>query len=190
MTFKDAASDFSESSIDLLHIDGFHTYESVKEDFETWIPKMKNDGIVLMHDIFVRRETFGVYKLWKEIKSVYKSLEFTNSHGLGVLFIGEIPGRVKKIFEWANSGYLADIQGAFGSLTDDVIQSFGTRNRSELEFIGDKLKSVEKDLLDREILLNDLERELFLQKEHLSSVVNSRSWKITSPYRKFRSFFN
>jgi hypothetical protein len=34
MTFKDASSQFEAGSIDLLHIDGAHRYEDVKEDFE------------------------------------------------------------------------------------------------------------------------------------------------------------
>ena len=44
MTFDDAAKQFGDDSIDLLHIDGFHTYDAVKHDYETWIPKVSRGG--------------------------------------------------------------------------------------------------------------------------------------------------
>ena len=85
-TFNEAVSDFDDNSIDILHIDGLHTYEAVKHDFENWLGKVKKDGIVLLHDTSVTTEDFGVYKLWDEIKEKYKTLEFEHSHGLGVMF--------------------------------------------------------------------------------------------------------
>ena len=45
MSFDDARDQFEDNSIDLLHIDGFHSYESVKSDFESWLPKMSNNSI-------------------------------------------------------------------------------------------------------------------------------------------------
>src|SRR5579871_5233338 len=42
--FDDAARDFGDGTIDLLHIDGFHTYEATRHDFETWLPRLREIG--------------------------------------------------------------------------------------------------------------------------------------------------
>jgi predicted O-methyltransferase YrrM len=40
-----------KKEIDLLFIDGDHSYEGVKKDFDIWFKKLKTDGIIIMHDI-------------------------------------------------------------------------------------------------------------------------------------------
>lgn len=49
--------------IDFLFIDGDHSYTGVKQDFETWFPKLKKDGIIVFHDIGWAE---GVAKLIRE----------------------------------------------------------------------------------------------------------------------------
>ena len=85
--FDDAVEQFKDGSIDLLHIDGYHTYEAVSHDFNTWKKKVSPNGIVLFHDTHEKKKDFGVYKFWEELKKKYKTLEFSHSHGLGVLFM-------------------------------------------------------------------------------------------------------
>ena len=88
-TFDDAVASFSDGTIDLLHIDGLHTYDAVKHDFETWIPKLSTHGVVLFHDISERQKDFGVWKFWEEISAKYPFFSFTHGHGLGVLVVGK-----------------------------------------------------------------------------------------------------
>jgi MMP 1-O-methyltransferase len=44
-----AAADFDER-IELLFIDGNHRYKRVRQDFNRWVPKVVEGGIVAMHD--------------------------------------------------------------------------------------------------------------------------------------------
>jgi hypothetical protein len=45
-----AANLFTEESLDFVYIDGNHAYDFVKEDIETWWPKLKKGGALMGHD--------------------------------------------------------------------------------------------------------------------------------------------
>src|SRR4030095_9798116 len=98
-TFDEAIGYFADHTFDLLHFDGFHNYEAVKQDFEKWLPKLTDRSVVLFHDINVREREFGVWKLWEELKPQYPHFEFVHSHGLGVLAIGKgYPDELTELF--------------------------------------------------------------------------------------------
>lgn len=96
--FDDALAHFEAASIDLLHIDGLHTYEAVKHDFESWLPKMRPGGLVLLHDIQVRAWDFGVWRFWNEISTSFPSFRVSHGHGLGVLAVNSIPPALAPLF--------------------------------------------------------------------------------------------
>jgi predicted O-methyltransferase YrrM len=62
--------------IDLLFIDGDHSYEGVKLDYENWYPFVKNGGVIAFHDYSNRWE--GVQKFIEETAS--KELKYLGLH--------------------------------------------------------------------------------------------------------------
>ncbi len=80
-------SDFSEAvktwkkKIDILHIDGVHHYAAVKQNYDEWLPFVKEDGVILLHDTCSFKDDVG--KFFAEIE--LPKYNFLHSHGLGVV---------------------------------------------------------------------------------------------------------
>lgn len=82
--FEETARNW-DKEIDILHIDGLHTYEAVKGDFYTWKKFFHENTIVLFHDTISFKETVG--KFFSEIEG-YK-FNFGDGCGLGVWSLNE-----------------------------------------------------------------------------------------------------
>lgn len=46
----DAAEEVMDGYLDFVYLDGNHSGEAVKEDIETWVPKIREGGIISGHD--------------------------------------------------------------------------------------------------------------------------------------------
>ena len=88
MTFDEALGRVEDGSVDLLHIDGWHAYEAVRHDFETWLPKLSDRGVVLLHDVMVRTDGFGVGRFWEELEARYPTFRIEHGAGLGIAAVG------------------------------------------------------------------------------------------------------
>jgi predicted O-methyltransferase YrrM len=83
--FDQAAGDFSEKSIDLLHIDGRHGYEDIKEDFLNYKDKLSPNAVVLFHDVCCDKPGFGVQQFFSELSQDYPAVHFTHCYGFGII---------------------------------------------------------------------------------------------------------
>ena len=80
-----------------LFIDGDHTYEGVKKDFEMYAPLCRKGGIIAFHDIVPGplENVGGVPEFWNEIKGKYKHKELVRNsqqgqqggYGIGILYL-------------------------------------------------------------------------------------------------------
>jgi predicted O-methyltransferase YrrM len=71
------------NQLDFLFIDGDHTYEGVRQDYDMYSPMVRPNGLIALHDIRTQREDCGVPKFWKELIQIpgnYREVA-TQAHG-------------------------------------------------------------------------------------------------------------
>lgn len=125
MKFDEALQVIPDNSVDLLHIDGFHTYEAAKHDYDTWFSKMSRRGIILFHDTTVFEKGFGVHKLWDELSPRFPHFHFEHGFGLGILAVGrDQPEAVMNFLQTAN---------AIASTTNQFFSALGRHLKAELK---------------------------------------------------------
>lgn len=168
MYFDEALPKFEDSSIDVLHIDGLHTYEAVKHDYDTWKTKVKPDGVIMFHDtmvteleIFGKKEQYGVGQLWEELKAENPQATFINfehNFGLGVIFKDP---EAAQVLDSEFLGLMLEYYGAKGT---------GMVNRRQLETTKKQLDEVQKDKL---ALIREVERVTAIANENWNALQNA-----------------
>lgn len=201
-TFDDALSQFEDSSIQLLHIDGLHTYEAVKHDFNSWLPKLAQGAVIIFHDTQVKKLDFGVFRLWEELTKIYpNNLEFTHSNGLGILQLNN--HTTENEIAWLSKSKSEKIKvfRSLGISGEDLEQQISNEHELKkicIEFERLKNSTLAINLLEgqkenqklvidlKQFKLNNLflENKIRSMERELSSFANSYSWLITKPFRE------
>jgi len=79
-------------TVDFLFIDGDHTHEGVRQDFEMYSPLVGSGGLIGFHDILRHhdRSKCKVSEFWEETKDRYRNLEIVTKPdgwgGIGLLW--------------------------------------------------------------------------------------------------------
>jgi predicted O-methyltransferase YrrM len=88
-TREKARALFAGNPVDFLFIDGDHTYEGVKKDWEMYSPLVRPGGLIVFHDIAGNYEDTQVKRLWDSVKPGFEHREYAvdpkGYYGIGVL---------------------------------------------------------------------------------------------------------
>lgn len=91
-TVKKVQKILKEKNLDVLFIDGDHSYDGVKEDFEKYYPLVRKNGLIAFHDIVEHppESNCEVSKFWNELKIKFEHKELIvtkkeNWAGIGLI---------------------------------------------------------------------------------------------------------
>lgn len=71
-----------ESPIDILYIDGDHTYQGCKKDYDMFYPFVRKGGLILIHDTLFYKDIIG--KFFDEVKGE-AGVNLSSGAGLGII---------------------------------------------------------------------------------------------------------
>ncbi len=162
-TSEEAVLHFQDGSIDLLNADGFYTFEDIRRHIGLWLPKVKPDGMILIHDVFTKNNDSRIYQYWEELKIKYRTIEFHHSYGLGVIYLSE---KVHQDFMRRERDWQMEYASrAFDRQCEAL--------RAPLEYF-------------RNNLLADFKNKM-AERDHALALIDemkaSKSWRLTAPLR-------
>ena len=93
-TFDEVSDILEGRLVDLLFIDGDHTYFGAKQDYEMYSPLVQKGGLIIFHDIrrYVEKPEAKVDIVWNELKinhpkyyEIFDDADMDSGYGIGVI---------------------------------------------------------------------------------------------------------
>lgn len=84
-----------KGSVDLLFVDGDHSYDGVRADFESYATLVRPGGLIAFHDVeSTNHPASQVDRLWTQLRDLYDTREIVDAaddeqggrYGIGVIF--------------------------------------------------------------------------------------------------------
>jgi glycosyltransferase involved in cell wall biosynthesis len=187
-TFDDAVLSFTDKSIDLLHIDGLYTYETVSHEFESWLPKLAPGAVIIFNDTNVRKRKFGVWELWGELQARYpNNLEVVHSNGFGVLQLNNAPD--DKMLPWLkpSSPEKQQITNYFASLGTRQLERFEPIElKQQIDNLNQHIVKLDLIIAMRDGQIANLHQTVAERDKQITAMYTSTSWRTTMPLRFIR----
>ena len=172
-TVDDARENFSDGSIDLLHMDELHNYESIKHTFDSWLPKLSNTAVVILHGTNVRERHSGILRFFEELKERYPWFEFSHGQGLGIVGVGQEQNKiVSRLFDMrtidTSTQVIREVFSRLGRACTDSLESITHQNKaSELTRLIENQKQLCEEL---KISLGETKKDLDSRKREAVEV--------------------
>ena len=127
-TSQDSLEYFADNSVDLIHFDGLVGYDQSIQLIESWMPKISERGLILIHDTNVREKSIQVHRLFQDLKETYPAFEFTHGQGLGLLGVGANQQKlIQNLFEGGHNHGSQVVQDVFSRLGRACADSYSAR---------------------------------------------------------------
>jgi hypothetical protein len=171
-TFDEGLAHIEDGSLDLLHIDGRHGFDDVRHDFESWLPKLSERAVVIMHDVAAHRPGFGVWKYWEQLEEQYAdTFKFDHSFGLGIVGVGSKPSSELRSFF------------AAARADGDAIRDWYARAGGLISSRAEAHAKVRRALDRSNAALDEVRVEASRLEKERDAILGSTSWKISKPVR-------
>jgi len=141
-TSEETRVGFPDGTVDLLHFHGQPGRDPTAREFEAWLPKMSERGLVLLDNTAVGRGEPGSGRLVRELAARFPTFEFSHGNGLAIIAVGGcIPEKLQRLLMSDESDPIRkEARNLYAMLGQALVDSLV---RQERERVG---KNVENEI--------------------------------------------